>query len=580
MTFDILIRNARVCDGTGQPAFSADIGVVGDRIAQIGGLQDCNAAQTIDAAGRVAAPGFIDMHSHGDCTLLLFPNAQSLLRQGVTTIVGGNCGTSPAPLDRVYLMQCWELDFWQELDPFVFYENSFLDPAPVRAYFREHLGYDMDWHSFGEFLNRVERAHCAVNYVPLVGHGQVRAQILGLENARPATAEEADAIAALLREAMEDGAWGISTGLDYAPGAFADTEELKKAVSAAGQYGGLYATHWRRTGIRKGHGQKRGKIDGILEALELAAQGGAHLQISHILSGYDIFPDTDPALSIAAVHATLSPIDRALAAGQPVAFDVIPNTGGGIDILPWLVRYFQPWVRQAGSVDGFLHNLRAGDYRDYIKRSIERGDWYLLSAQAQPDWDAKLTVIRSANSGRVGKTIRTLCTDTGTEPLDMLFTLLLEDPGTLVDQKMFLPETVREFLSHPRAMVGSDSFALDQTGIYGLQTPPYIMPHPNTYCAFPNFLLHYASGTLEQAVHQLTQRPAEWLGLRERGTLRAGNFADIVLLSPEALATNESYCEPRNFPDGIDTVLVNGVIAVQDGRETEQRPGRVLRRGR
>lgn len=580
MTFDILIRNARVCDGTGRPAFSADIGVVGDRIAQIGDLQDCNAAQTIDAAGRVAAPGFIDMHSHGDCTLLLFPNAQSLLRQGVTTIVGGNCGTSPAPLDRVYLMQCWELDFWQELDPFVFYENSFLDPAPVRAYFREHLGYDMDWHSFGEFLNRVERAHCAVNYVPLVGHGQVRAQILGLENARPATAEEADAIAALLREAMEDGAWGISTGLDYAPGAFADTEELKKAVSAAGQYGGLYATHWRRTGIRKGHGQKRGKIDGILEALELAAQGGAHLQISHILSGYDIFPDTDPALSIAAVHATLSPIDRALAAGQPVAFDVIPNTGGGIDILPWLVRYFQPWVRQAGSVEGFLHNLRAGDYRDYIKRSIERGDWYLLSAQAQPDWDAKLTVIRSANSGRVGKTIRTLCTDTGTEPLDMLFTLLLEDPGTLVDQKMFLPETVREFLSHPRAMVGSDSFALDQTGIYGLQTPPYIMPHPNTYCAFPNFLLHYASGTLEQAVHQLTQRPAEWLGLRERGTLRAGNFADIVLLSPEALATNESYCEPRNFPDGIDTVLVNGVIAVQDGRETEQRPGRVLRRGR
>lgn len=580
MTFDILIRNARVCDGTGQPAFSADIGVVGDRIAQIGDLQDCNAAQTIDAAGRVAAPGFIDMHSHGDCTLLMFPNAQSLLRQGVTTIVGGNCGTSPAPLDRVYLMQCWELDFWQELDPFVFYENSFLDPAPVRAYFREHLGYDMDWHSFGEFLNRVERAHCAVNYVPLVGHGQVRAQILGLENARPATAEEADAIAALLREAMEDGAWGISTGLDYAPGAFADTEELKKAVSAAGQYGGLYATHWRRTGIRKGHGQKRGKIDGILEALELAAQGGAHLQISHILSGYDIFPDTDPALSIAAVHATLSPIDRALAAGQPVAFDVIPNTGGGIDILPWLVRYFQPWVRQAGSVEGFLHNLRAGDYRDYIKRSIERGDWYLLSAQAQPDWDAKLTVIRSANSGSVGKTIRTLCTDTGTEPLDMLFTLLLEDPGTLVDQKMFLPETVREFLSHPRAMVGSDSFALDQTGIYGLQTPPYIMPHPNTYCAFPNFLLHYASGTLEQAVHQLTQRPAEWLGLRERGTLRADNFADIVLLSPEALATNESYCEPRNFPDGIDTVLVNGVIAVQDGRETEQRPGRVLRRGR
>lgn len=579
MTFDILIRNARVCDGTGQPTYPADIGITGDRIVRIGDLQNCSAAQTIDAHGLVAAPGFIDMHSHADCTLLLFPNAQSLLRQGVTTIVGGNCGTSPAPLERVYLMQCWELDFWQELDPFVFYENSFLDLEPVRAYFREHLGYDMDWRSFGEFLNRVEHTHCAVNYVPLVGHGQVRAQVLGLDNARPATAEEADAIAARLRDAMEAGAWGISTGLDYAPGAFADAAELQKAVAAAGAYGGLYATHWRRTGIRKGHGQKRGKIDGILEALSLSEQGGAKLQISHILSGYDIFPATDPDLAVAAVRATLSPIDCALAAGQPVAFDVIPNTGGGIDILPWLVRYFQPWVRQAGSTAGFLRNLRAGDYRDYVKRSIERGDWYLLSAQAQPDWDAKLTVIRSANPDRVGKTIRDLCAGSGAEPLDMLFTLLLEDPDTLVDQKMFLPETVREFLAHPRAMVGSDSFALDQTGIYGLQSPPYIMPHPNTYCAFPNFLLHYASGTLEQAIHQLTQRPAEWLGLPARGTLREGNFADIVLLNPEALVTNESYCEPRNFPGGIDTVLVNGTVAVQGGQETAQRPGRVLRRG-
>ena len=279
------------------------------------------------------------------------------------------------------------------------------------------------------------------------------------------------------------------------------------------------------------------------------------------------------------MRATLAPIDHALAKGQPVAFDVIPNTSGGIDILPWLVRYFQPWIRQAGGVEGFLHNLRARDYRDYIKRSIERGDWYLLSAQAQTDWDAKLTVIRSATSSHIGQTIRALCADSNSEPLDMLFTLLLEDPDTLVDQKMFLPDAVREFLAHPCAMVGSDSFALDQIGIYGLQNPPYIMPHPNTYCAFPNFLLHYASGTLEQAIHQITQRPAEWLGLRERGTLREGNFADLVLLDPAALITNESYCEPRNFPGGINAVLVNGVLAVQDGQETTRRPGRVLRRG-
>lgn len=579
MTFDILILNALICDGTGKSAYSADIGINGDRVARIGDLKTDSAARLIDAHGLIVAPGFIDMHSHADCTLLLFPNAQSLLRQGVTTIVGGNCGTSPAPLESVYLMQCWELDFWQEIDPFVFYENSFQDLETVRRYFREHLGYDINWSSFGEFLERMESARCAVNYVPLVGHGQVRAQVLGLDNARPATDEEADTIASKLREAMAAGAWGVSTGLDYAPGAFADEAELIKAVSAAGAYGGLYATHWRRTGIRKGHGQRRGKIDGILEALSLAERGGAKLQISHILSGYDIFPATDTELALAAVCATLAPIDSALDAGQPVAFDAIPNTGGGIDILPWLARYFQPWVRQSGSVEGFIRNLRAKDYREYIKRSIERGDWYLLSSQAQPDWDKRLTVIRSGKPERIGKNIRALCTESGEGPLDMLFSLLLEDPDTLVDQKMFLPETVREFLKHPRAMVGSDSFALDKTGIYGLQNPPYIMPHPNTYCAFPNFLLHYASGTLEQAIHQLTQRPAQWLGLTKRGTLREGNFADIVILNPKALATNESYCEPRNFPNGIDTVLVNGVIAVENGRESEKRPGRVLRRG-
>lgn len=576
--FDLIIRGGTVIDGTGADARRADVGVSGGKIAAIGGLPDAAAGKVLDASGSVVAPGFIDMHSHADCTILLFPGAESLLRQGFTTFVGGNCGSSPAPLEGQYLMQCWELDFWDELAPYTFYEDSPLPAGKVRAYMRGKLGYDMDWRSFGEFLGRVERTGIAANYIPLVGHGQIRAQVMGADHLRAATCSEVEAVAAGVREAMEAGAWGLSTGLDYAPGAYASHEELVRAASESAAYGGIYATHWRRTGIRRGNNRLPAKIDGIREAIAIGEESGARCEISHILSGYDITPDSGPGLDEAAARATLAPIDGAVERGLDISFDVIPNTSGGIDILPWLVQYFRPWVKQAGGVEQFMRNLRAADYRQYIKRSIDRGDWYLLSSEGQRGWPERLRVLRSAVPGRTGRSAAELGEEMGLGPVGTLFALLEEDPATLVGQEQFPAASVREFLRHPRALVGSDSFALDAVGVYGLQNPPYIMPHPNAYCAAVNFLTGYAPGGLVQAVQQLTGRPARWLGLERRGTLVDGSWADITVFTPDALRTNESFCEPRSFPSGIRHVLVNGSCAVEEGQSTSARTGAVLRR--
>lgn len=578
MEFELIISGGSVVDGTGGPARRADLGISGGRVTAVDELSGAVCGKRMDASGCIVSPGFIDVHSHADCTILLFPGAESLLRQGFTTFVGGNCGNSPAPLEEHYLMQCWELDLWDELEPYVFYESSPLPAARVRDFMRERLGLDMDWRSFGEFLARVESAGTAANYIPLVGHGQVRAQAMGPDHLRDASPAETDGIAARVRESMEAGAWGVSTGLDYAPGAFAGHDELVRVVAECAKFGGIYATHWRRTGLRRGNSRPPSRLDGILEAIAISAESGARCEISHILSGYDISPEGGPGLDEAAARATLAPIDEAVARGLDISFDVVPNTSGGIDILPWLVRWFQPWFKQAGSMEQFLRCLRAKDFRDYIRRSIERGDWYLLSSEGQWGWPERLRVLRSAAPGREGRTAAELAREFGLGPVDTLFALLLEDPGALVGMEQFSAASVREFLRHPRALVGSDSFALDAVGIYGLQDPPYIMPHPNTYCAGVSFLKNYAPGGIVQAVHQLTGRPARWLGLEDRGLLLPGFWADVTVFDPAGLAANEDYCEPRNFPSGIRHVLVNGEPAVENGCSTPARAGRVLRR--
>lgn len=577
MDFDLIICGCDLADGTGAPLRRADIGVLDGKIAAIGELTAAG-GRRLDASGCVAAPGFIDMHSHADCTILMFPGAESLLRQGFTTFVGGNCGNSPAPLGESYLMQCWELDFWDELEPYMFYEPGLLPAERVRGYVREKLGYDMDWRSFGEFLDRVDAAPVAANYVPLVGHGQIRAQVMGVEHMRAATSGELELMRAHVREAMEAGAWGISTGLDYAPGACAEREELVRLASEAAARGGIYATHWRRTGLRRGNSRLPSKLNGIHEAIDIAAASGARCEISHILSGYDISPGGSAELDEAAARATLRPIDEALAGGLDISFDVIPNTSGGIDILPWLLRWFQPWVKLAGGAEQFVRALRAADCREYIRRSIERGDWYLLSSEGQKGWPERLRVLRSRVPGREGKSVLELEEELGAGPVDTLFALLLEDHATLVRQEQFSAASVREFLRHPRALVGSDSFALDAVGVYGLQDPPYIMPHPNAYCAAVSFLKDYSSGGLAAAVRKLTGQPAGWLGLDRRGLLAEGWWADITVFEPGALETNESYSEPRRFPSGIRHVLVNGRCAVENGESTAERAGKLLRK--
>lgn len=576
---DIIIKKGNVVDGTGKDMYKADIGIKDERIIHIGDLEGWTAEKVIEAEGMIVSPGFIDVHSHGEATVLLFPEAQSALGQGITTIVGGNCGISPAPLKDYWLMAFWEFDFWNEVEPYTFYEDPIKPIDKVKKVLNERFDLDVDWQTFGEFLEKVESRGTSANIVPLVGHGQIRAQVMGKDSSRLATSEEIDRMKDFVREAMESGAYGMSTGLDYAPGAYANTEELIDLAKVVKQYDGIYATHWRRTGVRRGTPKRPKKIKGVEEAVEIGKKADIKVQISHLITGYEIYPEPPAALQRASAQATLDVIDQAVNDGVDVAFDVIPNTSGGIGVAPYLITAFLPWVRQAGSIDQFVTNLKAHDYRAYIKEFITSGKWYSINPKVNPDWDKSITVCRSINKLYQGKSIGEIADGKGIDALDLLFELLAEDPYVQVKASMMSDEGVKVFLKHHRSMVCTDAFFFDDKGVWGQTTEiPRILPHPNTYCAFVRYLLNYGEDRLEDKIRRITGFPADWFELVDRGYIKEGAYADVCVFDLNGLETNENHIEPRNYPDGIKHVIVNGKLVIKDGKHTGALPGKILRK--
>jgi N-acyl-D-amino-acid deacylase len=317
---DIVIKNGCIVDGTGKDMYQGDIGIKDGKIVKIGKLDDCSSERVVDSKGLIVSPGFIDMHSHGEMTVLMFPKAESGVRQGITTIVGGNCGISPAPLKDYWLKQFWEFDFWSEIQPHIFYEDAIQLADKFKQVIKKRFGMDINWSTFEEFLDRVEETGTSINLVPLVGHGQIRAQVMGMDSDRLATDDEIEEMAKYIREAMESGAFGISTGLDYPPGVYANTEEIVKLAKIVRQFNGIYATHWRRTGVRKGTPKRPKKIKGIEEAIEIGKKANIKVQLSHLTSGYEIYPDPAAPLQKASAQATLDVIDQAINDGVDVKY--------------------------------------------------------------------------------------------------------------------------------------------------------------------------------------------------------------------------------------------------------------------
>jgi N-acyl-D-amino-acid deacylase len=484
--FDLLIRNGSLVDGTGAPAFSADIAVRNGQIASLGADLQGQASRTIDARGLTVAPGFIDVHAHDDGAVLSTPMDFKVM-QGVTTDIVGNCGAGLAPRDPA--------------QPPIPGTDLVLGSRP-----------DSDWRSFSEYMAAVDRADLALNVGCFVPHGAVRYKALGMERREP----DADELARMredVADGMAAGALGVSTGLIYPPGAFARTEEIIALAEIAAQHGGIYMTHMRDEGERL--------LEAIEEAVRIARQAGLPLEISHHkAAGRGSWGKTEQSIAL---------IEKERADGADINFDAYPYTAGST-ILAVMAR----------------------------RPESEPDEVIVATVRNKPEYE--------------GKTLAQIA-DLLDIPADQAAQrVLADDPGAVAVFFMMDEVDVRRVLGHPLCMIGSD----------GIPTPTG-KPHPRLYGTFPRVLGTYARDErlfpLEEAVRKMTSLPAKRMNLVERGELREGWAADLVIFDPATINDVATYDEPRQYPTGINYVIVNGEIAVEKGTQTPARSGRLIRRG-
>ncbi len=582
---DLLIKNARIVDGTGAPAFAGAIAVKGERIHAVGRVEgdlSVDAAETIDAGGLVVSPGFIDAHDHGDCSILYYPRAESWVRQGVTTFVGGNCGTSPGPygdyMDAAYFLY----DLYWHVAPDMYYGEHLQPIDKINELHREAYGWEIDWRTLGGWMGRVEAKGASTNVVPIAGHGDIRNLVMGRDYRRRATKKEVSAMQEQVARAMEDGCRGLSVGRDYNPGYWADTSELIACAEIAAKYGGVYTSHSLRTGLREERrpgDPQPAKTSGVLEAIEVGRRAKIPVEISHLSPLYDVWPPGNKAMAEASAEATLKIIDDAREEGLDVNFDLIPNTTGGIYATPYLASALTPWLRIAGSLDQLGKALAMPALREEIKATITSGKWYNLNPNLTPMWAMGPTVVECTEEKYRGKTIAQIAKELRVDELDALMDVLRADPHTRASIQGGVPGFMM-LVKHPAAMIGIDTFGVDDK--WEIRTPPGILPNENTFGGHPRYLRTCVRETdtltLEEAIRKITSLPAGKFRLSDRGVLREGAYADLVVFDPAKVTDRGSTLKPRVYPRGIEYVAVNGRLVVEREKHTGEKPGKVLRR--
>jgi N-acyl-D-amino-acid deacylase len=529
--FDVILRGGTVVDGTAAPARTADVGIEADRITAIGDLASA-AGEQVDCRQLVISPGFIDMHSHTDFTILQVPGAESKVRQGVTTEVVGNCGFSTFPIAD------------ERRDQF----------AAFAAFLNPRMG--LDWSSGKDFFERVESIGSAVNLVPLVGHGTVRLAVMGMDPRAPTT-DELQQMRASVTQAFVDGAWGYSTGLIYAPCSYATTDEVAAVGQAASPFDGIYFTHMRDEGDHL--------LEAIEEALSIGRSAGLRVQLSHFKSA--------GARNWGKAGAALEKVEAALAAGQDVALDQYPYLAGSTTLTALL-----PPGCLEGGIPSLLNNLQDPDFRARARKGIEHGVPGWWNPVGGSGWDSVMIAGADTTPHYEGQTLSAIGAQLGGDGFDALCHLLLENQGAVsIVIFMMSEDDLQTGMRHPLVMVGSDAFATSpEAGLGGSR------PHPRTYGCYPRVLGTYVRErgvlSLEIAVHKMTGMPARRLGLRDRGELREGAIADLVIFDPTTVTERASYEDPQHYPAGISHVLVAGQAVVSDGHTTAARPGKMLRR--
>ena len=502
-TYDIIIRNGLVIDGTSSKPVVADVAVSGGRIAEVGQMgPGVGSKQETDAAGKVVAPGFIDIHTHADGGLLNHPQALNYISQGVTTAIGGNCGGGPLPI--------------------------------------------------GDYAEKVDASDVGINIGVFVGHNAVRNRAMGSEDRAPSQ-DELNTMRDLVSKAMEEGAFGLSSGLKYIPGAYARTDEVIELAKAAAAHGGVYMTHMRDEGLKL--------IESIEEAITIGREAGLPLQISHFKAiGKSMWGRAGEMLSM---------VDEARASGQDVTFDQYPYTASstGLNVL------FPPWALEGGR-KAYMAKWQDPDTRSRIREHIE---FTLMEDRGGGD-PANVVVVTSPydaafNGMDLGSISTRLLGDSAMETVTEAVIRLAESGHHPCIFHCLHEDDVQELMQHPAGLVASDSHIL---------APDAEHPHPRNLGTFPRVLGHYVRECevlpLPEAIRKMTGAVAGRLGLGDRGLVREGHWADLVVFDPDTVADRATWDDPLQPAVGIHHVLVNGRVAMADGKPNGALAGRFLRR--
>ena len=546
MPYDIVLRGGRVLDGTGAPWRVADVGIRRDRIVRVGRLGRSGAARTIDASGCYVAPGFIDIHTHSDVGILVERTAECAVRQGVTTHVIGNCGDSPAPISddhRDLAVRRWE-----------YYAQA-----------REWT-----WSSFGEYLDFLEARGVGVNVAALVGHGAVRLATMGFEE-RPATRDELRRMRRHVDEAMRAGAFGMSTGLVYPPGCFADTEEIVELAKVVAHHGGFYASHIR--------GERETIVEAVQECIEIGERAGTPVQISHNNPKYGGWGKSKE-------------IQALWEGARTRGVDVLVDNDAHTDFGPMLSHALPQWTQKLPT-DELIALLRDPGKRAALKdeiRADRRPGAGYVGLLVHERFDRIFLLRCPADASNEGLTIAQLAERRGVDPWTAFFDVIAEEKDRAVGLFDYMDlEEIKATLKHPLVMICSDGWVAPKEE----RTSPTAPYQPCTYGEFPGILERLVVRDrvlrLEEAIFKMTGMPAARLALPDRGLVRPGFAADLVVFDLPRVrdrATNlwphafpfENY--PHDYPEGIDWVLVNGSLAVEDGQPMGALAGQVLRRGR
>lgn len=517
-TFDLVVANGSLVDGTGAAARRADVGIRNGRIAAVGDLSRAARKRTVEAKGLVVAPGFIDMHNHSDDTLLDEPRCESMIRQGVTTMVLGEGGSA----------------------------------GPVKPGVKP-------WTTLGGYFDYVQKKGVAANVCSYVGQTQIWTHVKGYANT-PATAEEMEAMKREVALAMREGAMGLATSLLMPPSSLITTAQLIELAKVAKGYGGIYSTHTRDEGT--------GVFRSIGEAIEIGKGAGIRVDCIHLKIADKKFWGQMPEV--------IAMIRKAREEGHDIQAHVYPYTAGQNN----LRAIIPPWAHDGGNAR-MLERLKDPAMRARMRKDIEEGlpDWYNHYLAVGKDWDAMLlvTLKHPRNQPFTGKRMGDLLRARGGDPIETFFDVLIEEQGSVGTVYFHHSEEDMQFaMKQPFTSIGSDGSAMSPEGPRGRSNP-----HPRSYGTFPRVLGRYVrelkTVTLPEAVRKMTSMNAAKINIAGRGVVKVGNWADVTVFDPETVADKADYVKPHQYPVGIPYVIVNGVVVLDNYKHTGAMPGKVIR---